>query len=129
VGVELVGNAGDDHLKGGTGRDLLIGGKGQDLLHGRQGDDILVGGSTVHDDDPFALDLIRQEWTRLDLSYQDRIGNLMKGGGLNGKAVLDSNTVLPDDEVDQLFGDSDQDWFWSDPADLLDAAADEKVVS
>ncbi len=125
----LIGQNGNDTLLGRSGRDLLIGGKGQDDLSGQDGEDILIGGMTDHDNDVVALSLLRDEWTRNDLTYKERVHHLANGGGLNGATVLDDSTVTHDNAVDQLFGNADQDWFWSDAADVLDALANELVNS
>jgi len=121
----LIGNGGNDLLIGGAGRDLVIGGAGQDEIHGQEGEDLLIGGTTTYDGDLVSLGAIRREWTRQDLSYQQRVDHLMNGGGHNGGVVLTSKTVLADGAVDQLFGEGDRDWFWHDPTDLLDAVPGE----
>src|SRR5262249_43655603 len=109
----LLGGAGNDSLAGGSGRDLLIGGLGSDRLHGGGGDDILIGGTTSFDDNLSALSAIMAEWGRTDLAYQNRINHLngTVPGGLNGAIDLNSATVLDDAAIDQLWGDSGQDWF------------------
>jgi len=123
----LIGQDGNDVLIGGAGRDLMVGGLGVDELFGLEGDDILVGGATSHDNHAAALSSIMLEWTRLDLNSMQRRKNLVAGGGLNGAVILNSKTARADAAVDQLFGNSDHDWFLNDAADLLDANLNDLV--
>jgi uncharacterized delta-60 repeat protein len=111
----LMGGAGADTLTGGSGRDILIGGQGADVLHGGGDDDIVIAGTTDFDSNLTALVAIRSEWSRTDLSYQDRINHLTGSvaGGRNGSYDLNPTTVHDDAAVDQLFGDSGSDWFFA----------------
>jgi len=115
----LVGGSDNDRLYGGGGRDLLIGGLGADTLQGGTGEDILIGGTTDHDTSEVALQDIQSEWRR-EISYQDRIAHLTGAvsGGNNGTTLLRftsqaTDTVHDDGVADRLFGEGDQDWFFS----------------
>jgi Ca2+-binding RTX toxin-like protein len=115
----LVGGSGNDSLVGGVGRDLLIGGLGSDTLSGGSGEDILIGGTTNHDLNETALLAIQSEWRRA-ISYQDRIAHLTGAvaGGNNGTTLLrftaqSTDTVHDDGVADRLFGEDNQDWFFS----------------
>lgn len=109
----LVGGAGNDVLTGGLGHDILIGGSGADTLYAGSGGDILIGGSTLYDDNPTALTAILSEWGRTDISYQQRVNDLLgtTTGGLNGPYYLNSTTVQDDAAVDQFYGGSGLDWY------------------
>ncbi len=54
------------------------------------GDDILIAGTTDYDDNLIALMALRAEWSRTDLTYQQRIAYLngSVSGGLNGSYFL-----------------------------------------
>jgi Ca2+-binding RTX toxin-like protein len=127
----LVGGSGNDSLFGGAGRDLLIGGLGADTLRGGTGEDILIGGTTNHDLNESSLLAIRSEWTRL-ISYQDRIAHLTGAAtdGSNGTTLLrfanqSTDTVHDDGVVDRLFGEDNQDWFFS--VDILNELQDRQL--
>jgi Ca2+-binding RTX toxin-like protein len=135
----LIGGDGNDTLKGGPGRDLLIGGLGGDVLDGGTGDDILIGGftsfdtqvtstGTTHDINVTALQAIMAEWTRTDISYDQRVNHLRKGGGLNGSFVLNKTTVFDDGMVNILTGGAGQDWFFKGKKDVItDLAGNERI--
>ena len=115
----LLGGDGDDLLVGGSGRDLLIGGSGADRLVGNADDDILIAGFTAWDDQAAALCAIMDEWSRTDLSYQERVTHLRFGGGLNGAITLNADpsqgavTVFDDNAADVLTGSAGIDWFFA----------------
>lgn len=115
----LLGGAGDDSLSGGGGRNLLIGGGGNNKLHAGSGGDILIGGTTAHDGNHAALDLIMAEWTS-GRSYNDRIANLRGAGSgprANGSVFLvasgSGRTVFDNAGVDLLTGAGGRDWFFA----------------
>jgi Ca2+-binding RTX toxin-like protein len=114
----LVGGAGNDHLAGGCGRDLLIGGSGRDALWGGPDADLLIGDATLFDDNPVALDALRDEWAaRRDRTT--RVRNLTDGSGSaerhNGNFFLVRGvTVLDDAAVDHLFSHNRSDWLFPD---------------
>lgn len=114
----LIGGDGDDLLVGGSGRDLLIGGRGADRIVGNGDDDILIAGVTLFDvytaDHSTALSSIMKEWTRDDIVYHERIGHLTNGGGFNGSARLNHDTVFDDYDADILTGSAGEDWFFFD---------------
>lgn len=122
----LIGGGGVDQLDGKGGRDLLIGGDGADTLNGRGGEDILIGGTTTYDNSQASLQLIMNEWKRTDISYDRRVDHLRNGGGVNGTVRLTNATVLNDVAADLLFGQGDKDWFFGQPAEILDLAFGEQ---
>jgi hypothetical protein len=109
----LWGDEGNDYLEGGSGRDLLIGGTGADQLFGNAGHDILIAGYTDYDAVDVAICNIMDEWTRTDVSYNQRVQHLNGSvpGGLNDAFYLTDETVHDDGVVDELTGNSGQDWF------------------
>jgi Ca2+-binding RTX toxin-like protein len=123
----IFGGAGNDTIVGLAGRDLLFGGNGNDSLHGGDDEDIIIGGLTTYFSestkvlDRTAIKAIREEWTRLDLAYANRITNLKNGGGLNGTSRLSTLTVLTDSSamVDTLTGGLSLDWFWQFTGDVV----------
>jgi Ca2+-binding RTX toxin-like protein len=124
----LLGGCGDDVLVGGKGSNLLIGGFGADRLMGGGGDDILLGGTTAYDSDPEALWAILTEWKRTDLSYSQRVSDLMNGGGLNGSFQLNEETVFGGAAKDILTGGSGKDWFFADGCGMgADKVTDRKM--
>ncbi|XAM00677.1 PKD domain-containing protein [Phycisphaeraceae bacterium D3-23] len=125
----IVGGAGDDFISGHSGRDLTIGGQGSDIVIGNRHDDILVAGEYTQENDLAALRAIMAEWTRTDLGYSARVGNLMNGTGLNGSTILSDTTVLDDDRWDLLLGLQGQDWFLAnDQQDWTDQRNNETLT-
>jgi titin len=126
----LLGEDGDDLLVGSSGRDLLIGGSGADRLVGNADDDILIAGFTAWDDQAEALCAILDEWSRTDLSYQERVMHLRSGGGLNGAITLNTDpsqgamTVFDDSAADVLTGSAGIDWFFAN----LDGDGDSSIA-
>jgi Ca2+-binding RTX toxin-like protein len=118
----LIGGSGDDLLIGGKGNDILIGGDGEDRLIAGPGQDILIGGRTAFDRNPIALGKILAEWSRKDLSFDQRVDHLINGGGLNGTFKLTPSTVFDDLKKDFLIGSAGKDWLFINP---LDKVADE----
>ena len=115
----IMGMAGADHLYGDAGRDLLVGGLGADHVNGGSGDDLLIGGTTKYDKSPNRLDTVLAEWSRDDLKVTERRQRVMTGGDLNGKHVLNSETVLDDLSIDQTFGDSGNDLGFNGATDFV----------
>jgi Ca2+-binding RTX toxin-like protein len=111
----LVGGAGNDTLTGGNGADVLIGGLGVDSLNGGNGNDLLVGNRVAYEDDLSAMQLVRQEWSRTDISIADRMAHLTGSlaGGLNGTYFLNTTTIQEDSAVDDLRGSGGTDWFFA----------------
>jgi hypothetical protein len=147
----IVGDDNANVLVGGTGRNVLIGGKGADTLSAVQantGDNIMIGGYTDYDRNPAALDAIFAEWTRPDLSFQDRFSDLTtfkngaKAAPLNVvdgtpilltnapvvvKGVVINQTVHADGATDYLTGGgtgtdmtgTGLNWFIADVSDVI----------
>ncbi len=124
----LLGRGGNDTIRGGGGRDAVLGGTEADSLFGDEDSDLLIAGTTSYDHQATSLRAIRDEWMRLDQNYSQRIQHLRQGNGLNAPHVLNTRTVLQDAHVDQLFGGSDQDWFWADNGDVLAGAEPNEQV-
>ena len=133
----LLGMSGNDSLSGNNGRDMLFGGQGADILHGNSGEDILIGGSTTYANeqsgvvDSTAFRAMMQQWRAIGITYAERIARL-KGlvtGGSNGSNYLDASTILDDYAVDELWGDTGTDWFWTAPGDIVDSKNGEEVDS
>ena len=125
----LIGGAGADSLTGSAGRNILVGGLGADTLLGGTGEDILIGGTTNFDANTSALDALRAEWARLDLTYQQRIDHLTgkSAGGLNGSIKLASKTVKDDRTADSLSGGDGMDWFWGLTGEVKDRISGERL--
>ena len=141
----LVGGSQKDSLDGGAGRDLLIGGAGADAINGGTDEDILIGGTSTASGGPgaapsvadvAAMNAIMAEWTRTDAnSFQaTRIASLMAGVGPNGTR-LNERTVQNDaNAVDNIKGslpfpnNTDLDWFFRSPGDVLDAISGETTT-
>ena len=116
----LVGGSGNDKLVAGAGKDVLIAGGGADDLVGGAGQDLMIGGSTVYDNNVAALNAIMAEWAST-AGYATRIKQLMgtQSGGLNGKTVLTSTTVLDNGKATTLTGGAGLDWFWTSALDNI----------
>lgn len=114
----LVGDASNNVFVGGTGRNILIGDGGADSLTGGGKDNILIGDSTIWDANLTALQAIFAEWTRTDLTFEQRLAHLISNGQndgrLNGSYVLTKKTVLSDGAIDMLLGGNSAalDWFF-----------------
>jgi hypothetical protein len=130
----LVGATGPVTLIGGAGPSLLIGGVGSATLQGGKAGDLLIGEATSFDANIAALVAILAEWSRTDLSYQQRIDHLrgITPGGRNGSFLLKASgmgqTVIHHNSTarDGLTGGLGQDWFWAQHAsEVKDQAPDE----
>jgi Ca2+-binding RTX toxin-like protein len=126
----LVGDSGANILSGGTRRNIIIGGAGADKLSGGMGDNILIGGSTDYDQNIVALNDFMTEWLRTDLTFDQRVIDLVTGGQgvptylpssilLGTGFRLDSQTVHDDKIADILNGGpaNGHDWFLYNPFD------------
>jgi hypothetical protein len=119
----LVGDALPNVLVGGTGRNVIIGGGGADTVVGGGGDNLLIGGSTAYDTDLTALTAIMAEWTRTDLSFEQRVADLISNApparALNGAYHLNKKTVFDDDVANVLTGGGGLDWFFAGSDDSI----------
>ena len=122
----LLGASGNDTLYGGTGRDLLLGGSGSDWLYGGNGEDIVISGqsSALLDETAFedgirnaAIQAVMAEWTS-NRNYALRITRLRSGVGAGNAVALNAATIQTDDELDRVFGEADDDWFWIGTEDI-----------
>jgi hypothetical protein len=115
----LIGDARANGLKGGTGRNVIIGGGGGDTFDASAAtsDNMLISGTTDYDDRLAALDAIFAEWTRTDLSYNNRYRDLVDGSGsrnplnkVKGRLIfLTADTVHGDGKADTLTGTTQTD--------------------
>jgi len=114
----FIGNGANNFFKGGSGRNILIGGGGSDTLIGGAGDNILIGDSTIYDTNMAALNAIFAEWTRTDLSFEQRIADLISLGNqsrsLNGIYTLNKKSIIPDGAPDTLVGGTGLTWAFVD---------------
>jgi hypothetical protein len=131
----LVGGGGNDELVGGSGPTILIGGKGHDHLEAGTGSTILIGGSTDFDANLAALKVLLAEWSRTDLTYQQKVDHLTgaASGGLNGSFLLTTATVHHG-AGDELEGGAGLDLFFADLVgphkdELEDVTAGEDVIA
>lgn len=107
-----------DTLEGGMGDDLLVGHFGADILRGGNGQDLIIGGRIYFDDLPGSVFGIQAEWTS-GRPIAERVANLsgMGSGERNngdiflipGATALD-DSPMPPAVVDQILGESDDDW-------------------
>jgi Ca2+-binding RTX toxin-like protein len=118
----LLGRAGDDDLVGGPGRDFLVGGFGSDRLVGSSEEDIVIGGAlNFGDQEATAIDAIFAEWTS-ERKYAERVANITGtgvGDRLNGEFFLNSETIIDDEDEDQLTGSSQSDVFFIGMNDII----------
>lgn len=116
----FVGDDNNNIFVGGAQRNILIGGKGADQLTGGKGDNILIAGTTAYDRNVTALMAIMKEWTRQDLSFEQRIADLISDAppsrALNGPFMLNKKTVFDDTSADVLNGVGFT-WFFEDRQD------------
>jgi hypothetical protein len=90
----LVGDTEGNVLRGGTGRNLIIGGLGANTLYGGGDQNIIIGGYTDYDQKVVALQALMHEWIRTDRSFNQRISDIVNGGGLNGPFVLNVDPTI-----------------------------------
>ncbi len=124
----LFGGAGNDSLNGGAGIDWLLGGSGADSLTGGLGDDLLVTdiGQGFEDENDLnstglnftAIQLVFNEWTS-NRTYTQRVQRLLSGVGPGNAVRLGASTLSADSELDTVFGDDGNDWYWADFLDLV----------
>ena len=107
----VVGGSGDDTLNGNRGLDVLIGGAGSDTINGGQDEDVLFAASTIYDRLPSTLAGIRRTWADRTATYGQRISTLTAP---NPRLSLNDQSVLSDRHVDNVFGGTGFDWFWTD---------------
>ncbi len=123
----LVGDANTLALHGGSGRNILISGGGASSLVGGGGDSLLIAGTTDYDQNLVALDDFMTEWLRTDLTFHQRVSDLMTGGAsvptnlpssvLKGTGFrLRRSTVHASQTSEILMGGGGFDWFFWDPA-------------
>lgn len=97
------GDDGDDTINGGLGDDVLVGGVGHDKLHGDQGADILLGGS-------FKPGPAHKGTELYNYATLEFIDDLWASGLFDlDLMTLDDDAI--DQDVDELWGGQDADWF------------------
>jgi phospholipase C len=112
----LVGGNGNDVLLGGAAPSILIGGKGNDLLVAGAAGDLLIAGFTTFDANLTALKALEAEWSRTDVSYQQKVTDLTTvnaPGSKNGLYALTTSTVFDDNTPDILVGGPGLDLFFA----------------
>ena len=116
----------------GTGRNLIIGDGGPDTLTGGAGENILIGGTTLWDTNPAALQAILHEFLQtydtIDPvnDFNIRCNNIKKGKGtltntgihLQGSKGSLSQTVFDDGVKNTLSDGGGLTWFWLDALDM-----------
>lgn len=123
----LLGGAGDDTLYGGDSRDILVGGDGSDFLIGGGDDDILIGARTSFDEKTPIFVHMLKVWNSDD-SYEVRVKSLYNGS--EGTPPLTKQNVDSDGSLDNLAGNSGEDWFLTagQPTKIEDQQKDEMVI-
>ncbi len=116
----VVGASGNDELFGGNGRDILEGGSGSDILRGGSGEDILISGMAYGLEQYYTDDVernaIRSAWADPTKTYDQRVVAIRDTGVGSGSPLyrlLVGSSVFADGDLDQLFGNSDRDWFFA----------------
>jgi hypothetical protein len=100
----LEAGSGNDDLVGGSGRNVLLGGAGKDTIQAGKSGDLILAGGTTFENNRDAVEAVFKEWARTDESYALRVSHLEKGGGRNGKTVLNDTTVNDDSGKDRISG-------------------------
>jgi Ca2+-binding RTX toxin-like protein len=126
----LWGEDGNDSLSGDNGDDLLAGGEGSDVLYGRAGNDVLIGGNAADRLYGYNGDdlLLGDGLDEMDL--EDVYMLWLQNGVYGTQDILDSGsfTVVEDNAVDTLYGQSGADWFVLFNRDVArDARSDDAV--
>jgi hypothetical protein len=128
----LVGDAKTQLLSGGAFRNIIITGAGAAHAIGGFGDNILIGGTTDYDQNLTALHDFMTEWLRTDLSFHQRVADILSAGAavpsplpvsaLKGTGFkLNATTVHANQSTNVLVGGSGvgNDWFLWDSLDIL----------
>ena len=109
----LLGEDGNDTIVGGAGRDILVGGDGKDAIQGKAEDDILISGILNFGSNlAAALAEIQGEWLSSH-NFIARTANIEGWGSSPTAYLLNSTTVLDDNDKDTLAGDQGIDWFFA----------------
>src|SRR5205823_6094377 len=117
------GTDGDDVITANGSRDVLVGGLGRDALTAGRDDDILIGGVYLFSGDLDAVFGLMNEW-RGSAGYADRLADI-RAGGSDGLYALTAATVADEGAADRLYGNQEQDWFWSYLFDVNDEHGNE----
>src|SRR5206468_9520347 len=120
---------GNDRLTGNGSRNILVGGMGRDTLTAGRDDDILIGGTYAYSEDLDSVAAALAVW-KSAATYNQRLSNLRAGtdaAAADTLFAMTSATILDDHEVDQLFGDQGQDWFWAVAQDITDKKGNETM--
>jgi hypothetical protein len=127
----ILGLGGDDTIDGGGGKGILIGGLGADTITNGNFETIIVAGNTANGSisfgrvasitTPDAMKALHDEWTRTDLSYQQRVDHIRNGGGLNGSVKLNSATIHDDNAADIIHAGTALDLIFLHSGDLFAA--------
>ena len=102
----ISGSEGGDRLYGGTGNDVIIGNAGPDTLNGGSGDDALVSGIIYTANDTGKAVAMSRAWNSAT-TVAARKAALAK---------LFSGQTISDAGSNQLYGETDNDWFFINSA-------------
>jgi phospholipase C len=104
---------------------ILISGQGPSTVTSNNGSDILIAGTTAYDYNLAALEALLAEWSRNDISYQQKLTDLggpnTVSGSKNGSYFLNASTVSSNKAHNTLQGGgngsmSALDWFFANAA-------------
>ena len=108
---------------------MIVGGTGADILEGGAGSDLILAGDLHFHSQDTGNRRVFEVW-RSEAGYGDRVA-MLRGtitDGLNAPHYVSGGSVLDDSDVDQVFGESDEDWLLYDFAeDLVDVALGEEA--
>jgi hypothetical protein len=136
-GNDILVGIGKNTLTDNAGMNILIGGNGAVTIGGT-GANLLIAGTTVFDDNLAALDALMSVWGNSQLTYSQRVGELLSGvsytnlGTTATAALIADETVLPPtgSTVSTLTGSMTQlDWFFAGAADTIKNRQKGEIIS
>ena len=107
----LMGGAGADSIRAGAGNNLIVGGTGIDTIVAGDGANLVIGGYTSFDSNATSLRAIEAEWTRTDLTIEQKQSELT--AGINGLKLAAGSTVIDDLAHDVVTLGKGKNWIWS----------------
>jgi Ca2+-binding RTX toxin-like protein len=115
----MVGGDGNDLLIAFGGNNIMIGGNGSDLLIGAGGHNLEIAGSTIYDNNIFALTALMAEWAS-GVPLAMCVNHLENGGGKNGPYMLiPGQTMFDDQSPDLLLELAAMSWAMADKKDQV----------